>query len=96
MNKKLPEIFRNPNITKEGNNKNAFYSFKDNRSIREDNRNYSNIELEDIGLYFNRTVEITTNANTITTKIVSKLNNHLLTNTNQKIDISTIISIRPK
>jgi hypothetical protein len=82
---KLPEMYKNSNV--QSPNKNVYYSFeKDNND-----RHFSK---EDI--IFNDIVIIKTVDNTYETKIVSKLNDHILTSNKEIIYLKDIKSIKRK
>lgn len=82
---KLPEIYKNTRVVSP--NKDVFYSFeKDN-----DDRTFSK---EDI--IFNDIVIIKTIDNTYETRIVSKLNDHILTSSKDIIYLKDIKSIKRK
>ena len=83
---KLPEMYKNTNISSP--NKNVFYSFEKEES----NRTFTK---EDI--IFNDKVIIKTIDNNIyETKIVSKLNDHILTSHKDIIYLKDIQSIKRK
>lgn len=84
--KKLPSIYKNPRVV--STNKDVFYSFeKENEEDRSFNK-------EDI--IFNDVVIIKTTNNTYITKIVSKLNDHILTSNKDIIYFKDIKSIKRK
>lgn len=82
---KLPEMYKNKNV--KNPNKNVFYSFEkdsDDRSITKDD------------IIFNDIVIIKTVDNTYETRIVSKLNDHILTSNKDIIYLKDIKSIKRK
>jgi len=83
---KLPEIYKNTRVVSP--NKDVFYSFeKDNSS----NRSFSKDDI-----IFNDVVIIKTVDNTYETKIVSKLNDHILTSSKDIIYLRDIEYIKRK
>ena len=83
--KKLPEMYKNSNVQRP--NKNVFYSFEKEESDR-------NFSKDDI--IFNDIVIIKTVDSTYETKIVSKLNDHILTSNKDIIYLKDIKSIKRK
>jgi len=83
--KKLPEMYKNTSVLSP--NKNVFYSFEKDDSDR-------TFSKEDI--IFNDVVIIKTIDNTYETKIVSKLNDHILTSSKEIIYLKDIKSIKRK
>ena len=83
--KKLPDIYKNTKV--QNTNKNVFYSFE----RENDERTFSK---EDI--IFNDVVIIKTVDNTYETRIVSKLNDHILTSSKDIIYLKDIKSIKRK
>jgi len=82
---KLPEIFKNTRVV--STNKDVFYSFeKDN-----DDRTFSKNDI-----IFNDIVIIKTVDNTYETRIVSKLQDHILTSNKDIIYLKDIKSIKRK
>ncbi len=96
MDKKLPRIFKNTNISNEGNNKEVFYSFLTERGNYERSDNNSESYVNKIDYIFNTLVEIRTYSDTYTTKIVSKVGDHILTSDNRTILLSEIKDIKIK
>lgn len=82
---KLPKMYKNTNVNSP--NKNVFYSFEKEDNIR-------TFSKEDI--IFNDIVIIKTINNTYETKIVSKLNDHILTSNRDIIYLKDITSIKRK
>ena len=82
---KLPDMYKNTNVNSP--NKNVFYSFEKEESTR-------NFSKEDI--IFNDIVIIKTIDNIYETKIVSKLNDHILTSNRDIIYLKDIKSIKRK
>ena len=83
--KKLPDIYKNSKVV--NTNKNVFYSFEkenDERSFSKDD------------IIFNDVVIIKTIDNTYETRIVSKLNDHILTSSKDIIYLKDIKSIKRK
>ena len=83
--KKLPEMYKNSNV--QSPNKNVFYSFEKEESDR-------NFSKDDI--IFNDIVIIKTVDSTYETKIVSKLNDHILSSNKDLIYLKYIKSIKRK
>lgn len=84
---KLPSIYKNPRVV--STNKDVFYSFE------KDNGDERSFKKEDI--IFNDVVIIkTTDNNTYITKIVAKLNDHILTSNKDIIYFKDIKSIQKK
>lgn len=82
---KLPDIYKNTKVVSP--NKDVFYSFeKDN-----DDRSFSKNDI-----IFNDIVVIKTVDNTYETRIVSKLNDHILTSNKEVIYLKDIKSIKRK
>lgn len=101
MDKKLPSISKFSTDKTFNNNEDIYYSFIDSKS----NNEVINIKeelnsLDDLfkkGEYvFNIPVVIKTNKDIFTTTIIGKLNNHIITSNNKKIEISDIVSIKTK
>jgi len=91
---RLPNVFKNGNIINNGNNKTSFYSYKENvASLME---NGVRVSSNDIDYLFNRKVIIKTRNGKHDCKIVSKLNDHILTSNNEKILIVDIEDIKLK
>ena len=84
--KKLPSIYKNTKVS--STNKDVFYSFEN------DNENERSFNKEDIT--FNDIVIIKTIDNTYETKIVAKLNDHILTSNKDIIYLKDIKSIKRK
>ena len=84
--KKLPSIYKNTKVS--STNKDLFYSFEN------DNENERSFNKEDIT--FNDIVIIKTIDNTYETKIVAKLNDHILTSNKDIIYLKDIKSIKRK
>ena len=84
--KKLPSIYKNTKVS--STNKDVFYSFEKN------NENERSFNKEDI--IFNDIVIIKTVDNTYETKIVAKLNDHILTSSKDIIYLKDIKSIKRK
>ena len=83
--KKLPDIYKNSKVV--NINKNVFYSFEkenDERSFSKDD------------IIFNDVVIIKTIDNIYETRIVSKLNDHILTSSKDIIYLKDIKSIKRK
>ena len=83
--KKLPDIYKNSKVV--NTNKNVFYSFEkenDERSFSKDD------------IIFNDVVIIKTIDNIYETRIVSKLNDHILTSSKDIIYLKDIKSIKRK
>lgn len=83
---KLPEMYKNTKVVSP--NKKVFYSFENDESTRK------TFSKEDI--IFNDVVIIKTVDNTYETKIVSKLNDHILTSSKDIIYLKDIKSIKRK
>ena len=83
--KKLPEIYKNQKVN--STNRNVFYSFEKDH----DDRSFSK---EDI--IFNDVVIIKTVDNVYETRIVSKLDDHILTSSKDIIYLKDIKSIKRK
>lgn len=83
--KKLPDIYKNTKVT--STNKNVFYSFEKDSDER-------TFDKDDI--IFNDIVIIKTVDNTYETRIVSKLNDHILTSSKDIIYLKDIKSIKRK
>ena len=84
--KKLPSIYKNTKVS--STNKDVFYSFE------KDDNNERSFKKEDI--IFNDIVIIKTIDNTYETKIVAKLNDHILTSNKDIIYLKDIKSIKRK
>lgn len=96
MDKKLPSVFKNENISREGNNKEVFYSFLENRpTLKNEPRNHDSY-VDRVEYVFNTLVTITTTSDTHITKIVGKLGDHILTSDNRKILLKDIKDIKLK
>ena len=104
MSKDLPFIFKNTSNKKIENNKKVFYSKYENISNIESNNNEINLEgntyqealnnlFKNNQFVFNVPVEIITKDKNINTKIVSKVNDHLLTSNGEVIKLEDILSI---
>ncbi len=104
MSKDLPSIFKNTSNKKIENNKKVFYSKYENISNIESNNNEINLEgntyqealnnlFKNNQFVFNVPVEIITKDKNINTKIVSKVNDHLLTSNGEVIKLEDILSI---
>lgn len=111
MQKKLPKIYQSTFSHTIDNNNRIFYSAYQQPIITENAVSSSKKEepirvksieeeVEELfhttGYVFNIPVEITTNQRKIETKIAGKLNHTLITLDNEKIPISSIISIKRK
>ncbi len=83
--KKLPDIYKTSGV--KSTNRNVFYSFENDDSIR-------TFSKDDI--IFNDVVIIKTVDNTYETRIVSKLNDHILTSSKDIIYLKDIKSIKRK
>ena len=83
--KKLPDIYKNSKV--QSTNKNVFYSF-------EKDSNERTFSKDDI--IFNDVVIIKTVDNTYETRIVSKLQDHILTSSRDIIYLKDIKSIKRK
>lgn len=107
MNKKLPSISKFSTDKNFSNNKHTYYSFikddnSDVRSVSNNNSNNNNNNrtetLDDLfnnGEYiFNIPVSIKTNGDDISTMIVGKVNDHIITKDNRVIKIEDIVSIK--
>ena len=93
MNKKLPDIYKNTFEEKDGNNKKVFYSFIGN----DRNTSYENkIAINEIDYVFNKLVDINTKTGVYTTKIISKVGDHILTSDGRRVLLNEIISIKLK
>ena len=86
--KKLPSIYKNAKVS--STNKNVFYSFE------KDNNSTSNNSFKKEDIIFNDIVIIKTIDNTYETKIVAKLNDHILTSSKDIIYLKDIKSIKRK
>ncbi len=82
---KLPEMYKNSKV--QSPNKNVFYSFEKDDS----DRTFSKADI-----IFNDVVIIKTVDNTYETRIVSKLNDHILTSSKDIIYLKDIKSIKRK
>lgn len=98
MSKKLPAIFKNTKEVIDNHNKSVFYSFVDNSSVRsnEVEENNANIPFQEISSYFNTLVEIKTKDKNYITKIISKVNDHILTIDKEIIYLKDILEIKEK
>lgn len=110
MNNDLPSVFKNPCNKRIENNKKVFYSRYESIGNVEDRSITSNneINLDNATSYrdaldnlfknnqfvFNVPVEIITREVTLNTKIVSKVGDHLLTNSGKTIKLDDILSIK--
>lgn len=105
MEKKLPEIFQNKIYKKLDNNKNIFYSKKNNK--REDKE--ESTKVNELNIYqkinqifsspnyvYKADVYIKLKDKEITTKIIGRNKNFLITMDNQLIPITDIIDITKK
>lgn len=104
MSKKLPEIFHNNIDKKLTNNKDVFYSVKDNDKIDSiDNKTVINNKksirqkINEIfassSYVYKANVVIKTKDNTINKRIIGRNSKFLITMDNDKIDIDSIIDI---
>lgn len=112
MSKDLPSIFKGNGNKKIENNKRVFYSKYEHignveerptntpKDIDLNNADTFNEALNNLfqnnQFVFNVPVEIITNNETINTKIISKVGDHLLTNNGKTIQLSDILSIKIK
>lgn len=87
MNKKLPGIYHND--IKKSPNKQTFYSYNDN-DIRNEKKFTSDM------IIFNKVVIIETNTTSYVSRIVSKVDDHILTSDNDYILIKDIKNIKLK
>ena len=91
--KKLPEIYKTPKV--KSSNKEVYYSYENN-NIRNENITKNIIENKK-DIIFNDIVFIKTIDNYIyETKIVSKLNDHIITSNKKVILLKDIESIKRK
>lgn len=97
MSKNLPKLFKNTTAIIDGHNKSVFYSFK-NDYFEEDSSvdNSEFIEQVIFSDYFNLLVEIKTKDELYVTKIIGKVNDHVLTSDKRKIYIKDILGIKIK
>ena len=91
MNKKLPSVYKVNDCTHIKNNKSVFCSSYSNVDFTEGDRNSTDIQ--EIDFVFNKPVTIKTNNEIIHAKIVSKIDDHILTSNNRVIKIKDIQSI---
>jgi hypothetical protein len=96
--KKLPELYKNPNIKPKDNNKKVYYmSENDTRQISVEKPKRVEEELEGIfnslGYSYNIPVKITTKNNTYYTSLIAKTKQNILTIDNKTIPIADIIEI---
>lgn len=102
MDKKLPEIFHNKIDKKLNNNKNIFYSSKISEPETREEPTPMNIHQKINQIFsspnyvYKADVEIKTKEQTITTKIIGRNRNYLITMDNQLISITDIIDITKK
>lgn len=92
MEKKLPNIYKASDCSRIRNNKTVFnfdYNSFDTRSDEEKKQEANNIDY-----VFNTPVTIKTAEETIKTKIVGKLDDHILTSDNRIIKLKDIESIK--
>ncbi len=82
---KLPEIYKNKKVV--NNNREVFYSFEKDK----DDRTFSKDDI-----VFNELVTIKTKDSTYVTKILSKLNDHILTSNKDIIYLRDIKAIERK
>lgn len=94
MEKKLPGIFKNTINTDISNNKKTFYSVNNKDKNIESNINEDKSILNEY--IFNIPVDIATNDGIISTKIVSKIKDHILTSSNKVIKLNDIKWIKRK
>lgn len=97
MNKNLPKLFKNTTTIIDGHNKSVFYSFKD--ESEDSSRNIDSggfVEPVSFSDYFNVLVEIKTKDEVYVTKIIGKVNDHILTSDKRTIYIKDILGIRIK
>lgn len=97
MSKNLPKLFKNTTAIIDGHNKSVFYSFKTD-SFEEDSvvDNSGLIESVNFSDYFNLLVEIKTKDELYVTKIIGKVNDHILTSDKRIIYIKDILGIKIK
>ena len=111
MDKKLPSIFKSETNKKIENNKKVFYSKYEsvdngvgssNKLVEDNNTEVSSFSesldnlLKNNQFIFNVPVEITLKDEIINTKLVSKVGDHLLTNTGKVIQLDDVLLIRIK
>ncbi len=111
MSKELPSIYKNQPNKKIDNNKTVFYSKYEEAQDHINKENKENmIDLDNAFSFrdalnnlfknnqfvFNVPVEIITKKETINTKIISKVDNHLLTYNKRVIQLEDILSIKIK
>lgn len=110
MSKELPAIFKNPSNKAIDNNKRVFYSRYDSIGNVVEREEDKEIDLSDAVTFndalnnlfknnqfvFNVPVEIITKNETINSKIVSKVGDHLLTASGKVIKLEDILSVRIK
>lgn len=109
MSKELPSIFKVETNKKIENNKNVFYSKTESISNVEEQKNNDKTNNEVRGFsdslddllknnqfIFNVPVEVSLKNETINTKLVSKVGDHLLTNTGKIIKLEDILFIKIK
>jgi len=110
-NKELPKIFKNTETKKITNNTKVFCSFYDNpknefEEKENEERNISNASnnyyktidelFNNHNFVFNVPVEIETKEGKLHTKIVSKIEDHILTSDSKIIKLQDILSIKIK
>lgn len=91
MNKKLPSVYKANDCTHIKNNKSVFCSSYSNVGFSEGDR--ISTDKQEIDFVFNTPVTIKTNNEIIHSKIVSKLDDHILTSNNKVIKLKDIQSI---
>lgn len=112
INKELPKIFKNTEAKKTNNNTKVFCSFYDNSKgdfeVKEESKDYDQVNssnnyydtvdrlLNSNKFVFNVPVEIETKDGLIYTKIISKIDDHILTSDSKIIQLHDIISIKIK
>lgn len=108
-NKELPKIFKNTETKKITNNTKVFCSFYDNskgdfesheekESLSSSNNYYDTVDrlLNSNKFIFNVPVEIETKEGSLSTKIVSKIEDHILTSDSKIIKLEDILNIKIK
>ena len=97
--KKLPEVYKQDIIKKITNNDTVYYC-KTNSNILKDERinikEFINNLFKERGYIFNKGLIIKTNDKVYDTAIIKKINNSILTLSEDLIDIDSIISIERK
>ena len=91
MNKRLPKVYKVSDCTHIKNNKSVFCSSYTNVDFDEKDR--ISIDNKEIEFVFNTPVTIKTNNEIIHAKIVSKVDDHILTSNNKVIKLKDIQSI---